>query len=124
MSIVEKTLMVLCLASTVVLTCYVVAEGQTRRDYIRPVAAGCIGRYQVSGNIRIDTVTGRTWEAKRVLLDCALAGVAGQDATHRLGWYEFIVAPRVRPVPLVVPQRAPAVRPRIVPMPLQSLPTY
>lgn len=80
-----------------------------------PIGYRGIGRFQISGNLRIDTVTGRTWEAKRITLMDA-------DASRRFAWYEFITVPRV------VPQRVPAaVRPlRIVPVPttVQPFPNY
>ncbi len=122
MSIIKQwpaIVLVLCLSATVVLACYIVAEGQTTaRVFVRPVATGLIGRYQISGNLRIDTVTGRAWEAKRVMLASPIVGVTPADASTRLAWYEFTA--RVTPRP-----PAGVMRPiRIVPIPTAQLPLY
>ncbi len=66
------------------------AQGQRRQPLRVParVNVNNIGRFQISGNLRIDTATGQTWEAKRVKVRRSIDTVVDGENKTRLCWYE------------------------------------
>ena len=73
-------------------------QGQRRQPLRVPVRANVnnIGRFQISGNLRIDTATGRTWEAKRVKVRRPIDTVVDGENKTRLCWYECYTKYRVQ----------------------------